>query len=273
MDTNFFNYESWRAFLSERFHYMKAVKPNFSARYFAKKAGIGSPSYFHLVVSGRRRLSIDYAERFATGLDLDPLQTKCLLTSVALETCRDNKRRATLLRNLETLRKRSSRSQNVSPSHVHILSDPINLKLYLLAQSRAFQMTPGWLRRQLPRGEKDSSVRERIALLLDSGLWVREGDMVRTMAPTIRTGDSLDGAGLTKMHENLLSAASRALTEQNSDRRIVGSRTFLCDPALIKRVQERIEAFKQDIEAEFEYLEGTQVYQLHLSFFELEPKR
>jgi uncharacterized protein (TIGR02147 family) len=273
MDPDFFSFPSWQIFLHERFRYLKSVQPKFSARNFARRAGIGSPSYFQLVVDGRRRVSREYAERFAIGLQLDAHQTQCLLASIELESCPAGKRRDQLVRKLESLRKRGLRSRRMLPSHVRILSDPVNLKLYLLAQSRQFALDVSWLRRHLSMEVSDQSIGERIALLFDSGLWVRDGSAVKTIAPTVRTGDQVEGIDLRRMHENLLQAARIALVSQPADRRIVGSRTFLFDPKRLAQAQERIELFKQEMEAEFECLDGAQVYELHVSLFELEPSR
>lgn len=269
---DFFAFPTWRDFLRERFRTLKAAQPRFSARAFARRAGIGSPSYFQLVVDGERQLSTEYAERFAAGLGLDAYLTRCLVTSVALEGAASGKRRDQLAKALSDLRRRSETGRKMLPSHVKILSDPLTLKIYLLAQSKVFKLAPAWIRRELPATTSDQGVEERIELLLASGLWVREGAKVRTMAPTVRTGDLLAGSDLKTMHKNLLAAAAAALDTQGAERRVAGSRTFLCDPKVMAGVQEKIEAFKQDLEASFENLAGTAVYQLHVSFFELEPK-
>lgn len=271
MDDDFFTYSDWRSFILDRFKYLKATLPHFSARYFAKKAGIGSASYFNLVIKGQRTLSLDYAERFAIGLKLNSHQTQCLLNAIELEKCSNGKRREQLLKKQKALKSNHNNNRKMLPTHVSVLSDPLNIKLYLLAQCQFFKFSPSWIIRKMPSTETKESLGKRISLLLDTGLWERCGDSIRTIAPTLHTGDQLSGMDLTRMHENLLHGAIRALYEQRSDQRIVGSRAFLFDKKMISQVQQRFEAFRQEIEGEFEDSSSTNVYQLHMSFFELEP--
>jgi uncharacterized protein (TIGR02147 family) len=274
MASNFFQFPSYRDFLKDRFAHLKATKRGFSARSFANRAGINSPSYFGLVASGRRRLSLEYAEKFAVGLGLSGLETECLKAAVALEHCRGpRKQRDLLLKRLGSLRQRVSVVPELAAHHLRILSDPLTLKLYLLAQSHKFQLNTKGLAAQLPRDLPSAAIESRVAALLDSGLWRRDGQTVRTIAPTVRTGDDRAELHLNKTHVNLLAAARKALDQDPASARVFGGRTFLCDRVRIPEIQERIEAFKRDLEAEFETFDATSVFQLHLAFFELEKPR
>jgi uncharacterized protein (TIGR02147 family) len=271
MDSRFFQFESYRDFLKDRFAYLKSVKPSFSARAFAQRAGIGSPSYFGLVVSGQRHLSAEYAERFAQGLGLSKFDGDCLKLACALEQCDEPKRRRVLLGQLATFKAKAEAGGVKMPeSHVKILADLTNLKLYLLAQSTQFKLRTAWLLRHFPAQMTPHEMEKRVALLLSSGLWVMDGAKVKTMAPTIRSGDELAGLDLQKTHANLLDAAKSSLAKDKASERVFGGRTFLFDKQKLGRVQEKIEAFKRELEAECEDLAATSVYELHVAFFELE---
>ncbi len=270
MDTPFFTHPSWREFLRDRYQTLKATKPKFSARWLARKSGLRSPSYFQLVIEGERQPSAEALAKFALGLGLSKYETECLVTAGTLEAETDPATRRRLADKLARLAARPAAAPEMAARHVAILAEPLNLKLYLLAQHTGFKLEPRWLLARLPE-RAATDLEKRLALLLDSGLWLRTKRGVQTLAPTIRTGDALAARDLERTHENLLAAASRAVTTQAAGRRIVGGRTFLFDPRRMAEVEARIEAFKQELEAEFETLASDRVYQLHLSFFELEP--
>ena len=63
-------YSDFRAFLKDCYAMLKTHDPKFSHRYFGKKAGYGSSSYFAEVLSGRRNLTPTGALRLAKALEL-----------------------------------------------------------------------------------------------------------------------------------------------------------------------------------------------------------
>jgi len=266
----FFDYENYREFLLERYQFLKATKSGFSARFFARKAGVSSPSYFNLVIKGERTLSIEYADKFAKGLSLNADEKKCLKTALRLEKEKSPTEREKLLYDLERLKKKIRETCVISNSHVEILSDLINLKLYLLAQSHQFQFNARWILAHFNRQIGAEELEQRINLLINSGLWkISEGN-VQTLAPIIKTGDYLLEKSLMQTHFNLLEFQKKQLKEKNAQERIFGGRTFLVDRSNISRIEKRINQFKEELECEFEDLNATSVYQLHVSFFELD---
>lgn len=240
-------------------------------RNLARRAGVQSPSYFNLVVKGQRKLSVDYAYRFAQGLELDDYQTRCLVLAADLEQTTDEARRQKLLSEMEALRKRATRSQKMTVSHVEILSDLVSLKLYLLAQSKKFRLEHRWLLRKFGGELKGADLERRIETLFASGLWSMENNKVRTCAPVLKTGSYLREQSLRRTHENILENAKRSLL-RSEEHRVHGGRTFLFNPAQLKKIERRIEEFRQELEHEFEDLQATEVFQLHVSFFELFPE-
>ncbi len=271
MTQSIYNYPSYRDFLKERFQFLKSIKPHFSARYFAKKAKIGSPSYFNLVAAGKRRLSHEYAERFAQGLELNQKERDFLLLHVAIENCRDQARKVKLLGQLESLKKREKTEAALDSNHIKILSDLLTLKIYLLGQSKQFKMSNAWLVTQLGGKHSEKTVEKRVNLLIQSGLWKLEGQTIAVLAPSIKTGDIFHEKYLLKTHLDILAHQRKNLKTRNGEERVVGARTFLFDKSDLPKVRSRIEAFRKDLEAEFEQMNSTHVYQLAVSFHELIP--
>ncbi len=269
MPSDFFQHNDYRAFLGARFVRLKAVKPQASARWLAQRSGVSSASYFGLVVKGRRNLSLDYAERFAVGLELSDFERDCLVTAVRFDQENRPRERGRLAEKLAKLKSSCADAPLMGPDQAQILSDPLNLKLYLLAQSKAFRFSAKWLRRQMPSILTEKDLDHRVEDLLRAGLWEIEGDGIKVLAPKIRTGDA--AVALEQTHKNLLAEVEHALFTQSHERRVLGGRTFLFDPRRLAEVARRIDAFKRDLEAEFESLDSVSAYQLHIAFFDLCP--
>lgn len=262
--STFFDYHRYRDFLQDRFASLKAANSAFSARAFAKRAGLSSPAYFNMVVRGERCLTRESAIKFAAGLCLDSLEKEALLCAVDLERSEDPKERKRLLSRLESLKRRAEMDR-MNDRHLQILADPDNLKLYLLAQSTRFSLEGSWLAKKF---RPSFALAERVSRLLETGLWRWFEGKVETVTPTITSGSLRTNISLRKTHENLLKRAEAAL-DRSPDERILGSRTFLVDKRRMNEIAARIEDFKQQIESEFEELDSDDVYTLHVSFYPL----
>ena len=60
-----FDYDDYRRFLEDYFEEQKSLKPVFSHRFFAAKAGFSSSSYCLNVIRGRFNLSIKSIDKLA----------------------------------------------------------------------------------------------------------------------------------------------------------------------------------------------------------------
>lgn len=77
-------YSSYREFINARFQYLCA-KEKYSHRKFSRAAGLGSPNYLIMVVSGNRNLGPEAAPKVAKGLMLTAEETTEFLDKVYSE--------------------------------------------------------------------------------------------------------------------------------------------------------------------------------------------
>lgn len=78
-----FEHIDFRAFLRDHFDASKRLKPHYSYRYFARRAGFSSPNFLKLVVEGKRNLSRAMTESFAKALGLDAKESAFFADLVA----------------------------------------------------------------------------------------------------------------------------------------------------------------------------------------------
>lgn len=267
--TDFFKFSDFRDFLQQRYALLKATKRGFSARTFCRLAKVSSPSYISLVIAGKRKLSVEYAKKFAAGLSLSRFETSCLTVAVAFEHASSERERLQLAHTLRKLKAQTVPAEKMNIEHLRILSIPWMLKLYLLPQSNQFELNSRWLISQFEGVVSEQELAEAIKLMFESKLWKQDGNKISTCAPIIKSGDLTASTYLSDSHKNFLEAAKNAIDIQNSKERVFGGRTFLFDKTRLVELSERINTFKQEIEAEFEDLNSANAYQLHISFFEI----
>ena len=280
-----FQKSDYMSFLEYRVEELKKTQSNFSNRYFAKKAGFSSPSFLNMVLNGKRRLTIDAASKFCLGLGLDSDLKKYFLALVRLDNLRGNSDKGSKNKNIPSdeeksleklllkIRKKAKlKYQQMSKAQVKILSTPLTMKLYLLSQSEEFEFSPRWLIRQFPESLTLKELEDSINKLIESRLWIQESPhKVSCQVPYLATGSNLEESDLTETHLQILKEAISSVKNKRSDERVISGCTFLANKESISEIEKRIEKFKREIESEFENLGSSNVYQMHINFFELLP--
>lgn len=270
MSDEFLSYKHYLDFLADRYQYLKLTKPFFSARYFCRLSGVKSPSYLGLILTRKRKLSVDYAKKFAQGLLLTANETDLLVATVTWErSAEDDKPK--YYNHLLKLKQRIKKRQQLQSSHIKILSDVLYLKLYLLAQSLNFKFDINWIYQQFPESVNKEKISQGVDLLIRADLWEYKDGKISLNSPFVDTFDTSDDH-LPKMHENIISESLIALQNHTYEDKAIEGVTFLFDKKHTNEVREKVKHFKQEIEAKYETITSSNVYQLHVSFFEIAPK-
>lgn len=266
MDTCF----EYRQFLRERYQAQKRANPQFSARYFARRAKISSPSYFSMIISGERKLNVKFAKKIAFGLKLNERETKLLIKTAEYETCEDSNQKIRILGEVKKLTQKLELPKLMPISHVDILSRPLELGLYVLSQSNKFLYDAHWIQKQSGFDKLPKTIlKKAMQVLIDTGLWQVLDSKIIVKPPNLETGSRLPTNELKLSHLRFLEIAKYCLMNIPADRRVFMGQTFLTDPKKIELVEKYLSQFKSEFESEFEDLNSSSVYQLHLAFFPL----
>lgn len=67
---NVHSYKNYREFLKAYYEHQKSIHSKFSYREFSKRAGLHSPNYLQIVISGKRNLTVENIHQFARAMDL-----------------------------------------------------------------------------------------------------------------------------------------------------------------------------------------------------------
>lgn len=263
--TSLFDY---RKFLNERYQTQKLSNARFSARYFARKVGMSSPSYFSMIISGKRKLSTKFASKVAKGLKLNDRETQLIIKSIELESCDNPSLKLRLINEVNKLSQKITQPKLIQETHIEILSRPLELSLYVLSQSTQFVYDAAWVSKQPGFAEiKMTSLRRAMHTLVESLLWQVDGEKITVRPPDLETGSRNLGPALKLTHLRFLEMAKHTLVKYSSEQRIFLAQTFLFNPVKMAEIEKRLSQFKMELEAEFEDFSSTSVYQLNLGFY------
>lgn len=264
-----FVYHDYRAFLGDWYASRKALG-RVSYRSFARRAGIGSPSYLKLVVDGERNLSDEMADRFAQACSLGDDARGFFCELVRFNQAASHDERGAAYARLRSFR----RYRELHP--LEVARDEYHSCWYLPAIREMvlradFRDDPAWVAEQLVPSIKPSEAARAIETLIELGLLVRAGGrLVQGSAALVASADVPASMHLRNYHRQMIARAAEALDTLPRDRRDVSSVTLAVDEATAERIADAIVGFRRQL-LELSALshEPTRVVQVNIQLFPL----
>jgi len=220
-------FTDYRAFLREMVKFLRAVRPGFSFRSFARRAGFASPNYLKLVTDGLRNLAPESVEKFARGLGLSKREQEIFRILVLIANARsDDERNALFVR----LRERIGADEvtRLRDDQFAVYEVWWALVIRDMAQLPDFQLDPRWIGRRLRPRVRPAQVQRALDLLTRLGLLVVGDDgKVQAAERTISTGPEVQSLAVRNYHRSLLDLAGNALDEIPREERNITSVTVL----------------------------------------------
>lgn len=264
-----FAYHDYRAFLRD-FYTARKELGRVSYRAFARRAGIGSPSYLKLVVDGERNLSEEMARRFAEACGLEDDAKAFFCELVRFEQAGSSAARGVAYARLRRYR----RYRELHP--VEVARDEYHSHWYLpaireMVLRRDFRAEPGWIAAELVPAIKPAEAAHALETLIELGLVVRRDDgSLAQGSDELVTAEVPASLHLRNYHRQMIQRAAEALDAVPRDQRNISSVTVAVDEETAKRIDDAIEAFRREL-LELSTLSGppTRVVQVNVQLFPL----
>lgn len=263
----------YRTWLRAWFDWKKTVRPTYSHRLFARRAGQRSPSTLIQVMDGTRNVSDTALEGFVKALDLEGDEERFFRDLVQLDQgVTPAVRSQALERVLATQRFRETRSMEGELTQV--LSDWHGPAIFELAGCPDFRLDPEWIASRLDPAISLEEAQDAVDLLLRVGMLERSPEGVRRQAPRFGIPQPVHRTAALRYHLAMLRLAARGLERFDEKARFVSGFTTAIDPARLPELQEEMESFLARF---FGRCEGEETpreaYQLSLAFFPLSDRR
>lgn len=263
-----FRYRDYREFL--RAFYAHKKQGGLSYRGFARAAGLGAPNYLKLVIEGKRNLSSDMAQRFATACRLNAEATEYFKILVSFNQAKRDDERNQLHERLTTFaRFRSSQRLDLAQKEYH--GSWYIPAIRELVACPGFREDTAWIASTLMPPITERQAAQALDVLQQLGLLERDesGRLVQ-VSRAVSTGPQPSGLYLRNYHAQMMDRAVQAMHDIAPDERYVSALTLSASPATVREVKRRVMEFRAELVALCDAdPEPAQIIQLNLQLFPL----
>jgi len=247
MEPKIFEYTNYRDFLRDCYSHLKVTTENFSYRYFAKKAGIGSASYMHLIISGNRNLSKDYVPKFSSALGLTKKEQQYFDALVSFNQAKTPEAKRYYLELIHNLKKSKIGTPLTAAQYEYISKwyYPVIRELVLLPD---FSEESSWIRARLNNKISSKNAADAVESLLVLGFLKRdENGKLTQVEANITTDEEVKDVAAINFHQQMLSLANEIIFAADQDKREVSGMTIAVSHRQFKDIQTRVREFQDSI--------------------------
>jgi len=242
-----YQYLDYRRFLRDAHEVRKKSAGKYSFRYFAEKAGVGSPSYLKAVMDGKRNLTPDTARGFARALGLNKQQTRYFVALVAMNQAKTTRDRTFYFEELSSIPK-FRETRQLERNQYEYYTRWYCVVIRELAARDDFREDPQWIAGQVRPAITPRQAEEALGLLQALNLLKRDeaGRLVQA-DPLLTTGPELHSLATRSFHREMLYRAAAALDEVPLEEREVGGVTVRLGKEQVQLLKRRLFEIRQEV--------------------------
>lgn len=264
-----YKYLDYREFLKDLVAALKMQRGEFTMRYFADKAGFGSPSYLKMVMDGKRQLTNKSLDKFCAALVISGREKKYFTSLVRYNQETNPDLKARLFDELSGLRPRKTLTE-LTKKQIQYLTHHHYACIREMVLLDDFQENAKWIAsRCLPRISPQEA-RMAITTLLDLGFLGRDkdGKLIQSES-TVGTQAQTELVQAFNFHDAVLSKARECLSHSKQEERHFEALTIPVTPEIHKKLRQKIQHFIEDALLEVNTLSRgfKEVYQLNVQLF------
>ena len=241
-----FDYQDYRAYLSDWFNNSKKSNRAMSFRYFAKKADLQSPNYLKLVMEVKRNLALEGISKFVQGLALNKMESQ-YFKHMVLYNQSINPDDALAHFQQMTRCQKFSRVRPLEKDQFDLYSEWYHPIIRELITAKGFDGTPQWLVKKINPKVSLSQVEKSLELQVRLGFLKKENNTYKQCDAYVTTGGEAMSLILLKYHQQLLRLCADQLPEIDQELRDISTLSIGIDRSRIKELKEKVKLFREDI--------------------------
>lgn len=265
-----YHYTDVRFFLRDYYKFRKKSSRSFSYRQFAQKAGIAT-GLFQDVIAGRRMLTENSMQKFATAMKLGRRQKEYFLWMLRFARAKNSEEKNESFNHMCHYRSHA-RMKFLAEDSFEFYSSWIHGAIRLLASLPNFNESPEWISSQLDPSPGIREIKNSLKLLEKLKLLVRdqEGKLILG-GQLISTDYELDSYIVKRYNREMIDLGALALEKLPKEKREVSSLQVSVSQKMFARFQQRLRIFKEELLAMAieEKAEPETILQLNLQLFPL----
>ena len=266
---NILNYTDYRQFLKDYYQVQKRVDPDFSLRYFAKKAKFPSHGLLKYLMDGKRNLSKKTLVKLSVALDFSKEQSEYFENLVFFNqgaTLEDKQ----FYYNRLLLSSPQSSFKKLEASQLQIFRKWHTIAIREMLNLREFRNSPAWIAGRLLPKIDSREVEESLQLLVASGLIKRTANGYKAVDPDITTNDEVKSFLIKSYHSQMLKMAAWAQDKVSGKERDISSVCFAIKESELPNLKKQIQLMRKELRNfAAEDGEGDRIVQVNLQMFPL----
>ncbi|MCB9765756.1 MAG: TIGR02147 family protein [Alphaproteobacteria bacterium] len=263
-------YLSYRDFLGDWYDARKAADARFSHRFFARRAGVRSPSLLNEVIAGRRNLTPITVEGFIQALGLDDEAAAFFRDLVLMDQATTEEERDDAWTRVAASR-RFRNARPIDASVARYLTTWYTPAIREMALRSDFQADPAWIAPRMLPPITPEQAREALDTLLELGLLVEEDGHTRPAEVSLATPHEVAKIIARRYHLQMLDRARDALDNARAEERHFLGVTVAIPVALVDTLKGELDRFQERLLhlCDEQAAGAERVYQLNLNLVPL----
>jgi uncharacterized protein (TIGR02147 family) len=241
---------------------------------FADDLGFSKTNVMHLVIGGKRRLTVKSGTRIAKSLGLEDADRRYFELLVRYGLVADDRERNDLFLDLQTLKAKTQRSA-LAASQMELFTAWHHPVIHEMMMLPGFSPDPRWIAAKLSPSIDPEAAKASLDLMTSLGL-VAVDDTSGAYAlavPHITTGDEVASSTVAKFHQQMMDLGMAAVASVDDAERDVGSVTIAVSAAMAAKIKAEVQEFRTRMLAVCEASPDVErVYQLNIQLFPVTAK-
>ncbi len=264
-----FEYYDYRKYLLDLVEYERKRTPVFSNRYIVQKAGFKSPTALKHVIDGKRNLSLESANRFATALKIEGIRRHYFLTLVLFNQTTSLEEREKYLNELLELR-RTDNPSRLNEEQYDVFSKWYHLAIKELIELPDYKNSSKWIGRVLSPQISANEAADSINLLKRVGLIEKQDGAFRPVNKVLVTDERVRSVKVIEYHRQMIQLGADSITRFRPEEREVSGTTIRVNKEEFRSVVAMVRELRRKLLAlAAKSTDGDQIYQLNFQLFPL----
>ncbi len=256
-----FAYVDYRQYLRDYYDAAKANLPSFSYRYFARIAGISSPSFLRHVMRNERNLD-EKVDNFAKGLGLNEEEHRFFALLVDFDQAATPEAKNEAFEAVAATR-RFRQARRLESEMFEYLSHWYYPAIREMAARTDFKNDPEWVATQLLPAIEPSEAKRALETLVELGFLELENGEIHRGEPTIATHHEVRSLAIANYHRQMLARAGESIERVPRPMRDLGAMTACVSLETLEEIKSRIHTFRELI---LELCDADPVHEVVIQF-------
>lgn len=266
MTPNIFDSTDYRQFLKDLYLSHKEKDRRYSYRKFAQEFGFKPSNFLHLVVAGKRSLSLEAVKKIQNNLNLSAQAKKYFYHLVQFNQTKNSEEKNTAYEEMQRIL--GKRRTTLKPEQHHLFSRWFLPVLKEVVTMKGFVSNLNWISKKIRPRVSEDLIKQGLEILERLKIVEYKNGQWKQLCEHVSTENDITSEEVSRYHANVLDQAKKALKYPLQDRDI-SAMTMGLSKSQFAALKQRMVDFKNEIQQELQSApqENEMVAQLNIQLY------